>query len=117
MFVAAYCCPKEDDVLSTEKLQKSSEVVSQQKGDIWILWDLNYPKLKLDEDDVPFIKPGCSHTKLYDSFIETMRDQSLSQMVTEPTRSGNILDLFLTTNPTLVNSVSIIPGLSDHNIV
>ena len=27
------------------------------------------------------------------------------------------LDLFLTTNHTLVDSVSIIPGLSDHNIV
>ena len=66
---------------------------------------------------MPFIKPGCSHTKLNDSFIETMRDHSLSQMVREPTRSGNILYLFLTTNPTQVNSVSIIPGLSDHNIV
>ena len=28
-----------------------------------------------------------------------------------------ILDLFLTTNNTLVNAVTIIPGLSDHNIV
>ena len=29
---------------------------------------------------------GCSHTKLYDSFIETIYDHSLSQMVREPTR-------------------------------
>ena len=35
----------------------------------------------------------------------------------EPTGQGNILDLFLTTNHTLVNSVNIIPGLSDHSIV
>ena len=117
LFIAAYYRPKEGDALSTEEFQKSIEMVSQQKGDIWILGDLNYPKLEWDEDDVPFIKPGCSHTKLYDSFIETMCDHSLSQMVREPTRSGNILDLFLTTYPTLVNSVSIIPGLSDHNIV
>ena len=39
------------------------------------------------------------------------------QMVREPTRGGNILDLFLTTNHTLVESVSIIPGLSDHDIL
>ena len=39
------------------------------------------------------------------------------QMVREPTRGGNILDLFLTTNHTLAEYVSIIPGLSDHNIV
>ena len=38
-------------------------------------------------------------------------------MVKEPIRGENILDLFMTTNPTLVNLVSIIPGLSDHDIV
>ena len=37
--------------------------------------------------------------------------------MTSPTRGQNILDLFFTTNPTLVENVSIIPGLSDHDIV
>ena len=46
-----------------------------------------------------------------------MADFDLMQMVREPTRGENILDLFLTTNPTLVDTVSIIPGLADHNIV
>ena len=41
----------------------------------------------------------------------------LEQMVTSPTRGQNILDLFFTTNPTLVNKTSILPGLSDHDIV
>ena len=36
---------------------------------------------------------------------------------TQPTRYGNILDLFLTTNPTLVEQVSCQPGLSDHDVV
>ena len=39
------------------------------------------------------------------------------QMVTSPTRGPNTLDLFFTTNPTLVKTVSVIPGLSDHDIV
>ena len=38
-------------------------------------------------------------------------------MVTSPTRGPNILDLFFTTNPTLVDNISITPGLSDHGIV
>ena len=38
-------------------------------------------------------------------------------MVTLPTRGQNILDLFFTTNPTLVHKVSVLPGLSDHDIV
>ena len=37
--------------------------------------------------------------------------------MTSPTRGHNILDLFLTTNPTLVDNVSFTPGLSDHDIV
>ena len=37
--------------------------------------------------------------------------------MTLPTWGQNILDLFLTKNPTLVDNVSIIPGLSDHDIV
>lgn len=38
-------------------------------------------------------------------------------MVNLPTRENNILDLFFTTNPTMVNQVNILPGISDHNVV
>ena len=37
--------------------------------------------------------------------------------MTSPTRGQNSLDLFFTTNTTLVDNVSITPGLSDHAIV
>ena len=46
-----------------------------------------------------------------------MADFNLTQMVTEPTRYEDTLDLFLTNNPTLVSKVEIMPGLSDHDIV
>ena len=117
LFIAAYYRPKEGDADSSEEFKKSLEMVSLQNGDIWIFGDLNYPKLDWDVDDAPIRKPGCSYTKLYNSFIETMCDFNLTQMVREAARSGNILDLFLTTNPTLVNSVSVIPGFSDYHIV
>ena len=35
-------------------------------------------------------------------------------MESEPTRENNILDLFLTNSPTLVDSVSVVPGIADH---
>ena len=38
-------------------------------------------------------------------------------MITQPTRAGNILDLFLTSNQTLVDEIICSPGLSDHDIV
>ena len=117
LFIAAYYRSKEGDSNSADEFHRSLEMVSQQKGDIWVLGDFDYPKLDWDEEDVPFIRPGYTLTKLYDGFIETLNDFNLMQMVREPTRGGNILDLFLTTNHTLVESVSIIPGLSDHNIM
>ena len=41
----------------------------------------------------------------------------LEQMVTSPRRGQNILDLFFTTSPTLVDDISVIPCLSDHDAV
>ena len=38
-------------------------------------------------------------------------------MVLEPTLSNNILDLFFTNIPALIEGVQIIPGLSDHDVV
>ena len=38
-------------------------------------------------------------------------------MVSEPTRQDNILDLFLTNNDSLVSKVTILPGISDHDLV
>ena len=37
--------------------------------------------------------------------------------MTEPTRQDNVLDLILTSNPTLVSKFDCLPGLSDHDIV
>ena len=34
-----------------------------------------------------------------------------------PTRLDNTLDLFLTSNPTLINKVEVLPGLADHEAV
>ena len=49
--------------------------------------------------------------------IEAFNDCLLEQMVTSPTRCQNILDLFLTSNPTLIDKTIVLPGLSDHGIV
>ena len=46
-----------------------------------------------------------------------MHKFSLSQFVLEPTRDLNILDLVLTHIPSLLKSVHIITGLSDHEAV
>ena len=46
-----------------------------------------------------------------------MQNHPLVQMQKQPTRNESNLDLFLTNNESLVKSTSIIPGISDHEIV
>ena len=53
----------------------------------------------------------------YRECLEAFNDCLLEQMVTSPTRGQNILDLLLTSNPTLMEKVSVLPGLSDYDIV
>ena len=84
---------------------------------MWILGGMNFPKLSWDEEDVPTIMPGCSCSGLYEEFIDIQNEYSLLQVVREAIRCGNILDLFLTSNSTLVNSIQLLPGLSDHDTV
>lgn len=66
---------------------------------------------------MPSLKLDCKYPSQYGDFENILADFNLRQMVTEPTRYENTLDLFLTNNPTLVSMVEIIPGLSDHDNV
>ena len=90
---------------------------NEQAGNICIiLGDFNFPKLKWD-GDTPTIENKCANKKQNEMFLGVLADHHLTQMVKEPTRKGNILDLFLTSKPSYVTDVQIIPGISDHDIV
>ena len=54
---------------------------------------------------------------MHECFTDILDDFNLVQMVTQPYGQDHVLDLFLTTNPTLVTDVTILPGLGGHDIV
>ena len=117
LFIGAYYRPKEDDQPSLLELRRSVEEVRKHaKGNIWLLGDFNFPKLVWPENN-PILKSDCSHKQVYELFLDFLDDFSFTQMTTDPTRQNNVLDLFLTTNPTLVQQVNCLPGLSDHDMV
>ena len=66
------------------------------------------------------IKPCCQHAPICEQLIEMANDHGLSQIVDKPTRTtsttSNILDIFLTNCPDMVNRCEIIPGISNHDI-
>ena len=49
--------------------------------------------------------------------VDMMNNMFMTQMVNEPTRQKNILDLVFTSCPDLVKNTSVIPGISDHSAV
>ena len=46
-----------------------------------------------------------------------MDEFSLTQVVEEPTRHNNILNLVFTTHPDLIEGTYVAPGMSDHSAV
>ena len=77
LYLASYYRPTENDLHSFEELQKSLEMVTQLKGDVWVLGDLNFPKLSWDNEYIPSVRPGCSQVV----FLNFMKILSLHWMI------------------------------------
>ena len=55
---------------------------------------------------------------LYDDFMDTILNNRWEQMIRHPTREDNVLDLFFTNDPNVVESVEILPPIiSDHCMI
>lgn len=119
VYIAAYYRP--DVRASLSEFKRSLELVkkSNSNGHLWILGDFNFPKFNWNEDN-PTMEKGCTPKKEYINFLKILNDYNFTQLVKEPTRKDNVLDLFLISNPSNINvktKVEVIPGISDHNIV
>ena len=76
--------------------------------------DFNFPGWNW-KDKV--LKPDTSNPSIHYKFADTLDDHGLIQMVEEPTRGPNTLDLILTNNPSRFPRTVVIPGLSDHDVM
>ena len=83
---------------------------------IWLLGDFNLSCIDWTNES---LKSNCKFKVMYEDFMERTQNFNLQQMVTMPTRQENILDLFLTNTPSLVQNTETLPslGTSDHDIV
>ena len=115
MFVCSFYKPSENDQNSIDELEKSLSKIPR-TSHIWALGDFNLPNIDWQTEQ---ITPNCPCPSVYESFVSTVNDFGLEQVVKEPTRDKNILDLFLLNQPSLVHSTQIIPplGTGDHDIV
>ena len=78
--------------------------------------DFNTPDINWEADEATITHPLKSYSTL------SMNTTYCNCMVREPTRrhdnnTANILDLVLTNNNKLVSNITVVPGISDHDIV
>ena len=109
VLIGAYYKPHEHDQHSFDELSKYLDFVKKTSSLIWLVGDFNLPKVDW-QTRTPM--PDCKCPTFYRECLEVFDDSLLEQVVTQPTRGNQILDLFFTSNPTLVDEVSILPGRS-----
>ena len=116
LYVCAYYRSHISDLDSLVQLNNSFSKLADLIRDpmIWLSGDFNAPSINWQTLSIP---PGSPYLSTQQLLLDIIQDHGLSQMVLEPTRSDNILDLFFTSVPTLIEKIQIIPGLSDHDVV
>lgn len=110
LYLCSYYRPPKSDTL--QELRQSISKISQNAAhNIWVAGDFNCPNIDWPTLTTP-MGDQLSHT-----LLDLVSDMHFTQVVEEPTRGKNVLELFLTTNPSLIESVHSIPGISDHDTI
>ena len=80
----------------------------------WTAGDLNLPDMDWSNMSIS----GNRYRKdINERLIELVNNTCQEQLVSSPTRGSNILDVFFSNRPSLTSKCSLLPGLSDHDIV
>ena len=84
------------------------------KCEFWVggdfnLPDIDWPTLAVTSNQYPAVMSNI--------YIGLPAQCGVKQLVEAPTRGNNILDLFFTSNPSLVSKCKPIPGVGDHDAV
>ena len=104
--------PEVDQKPTIQKICSSiSEVVCNQDGSCILTGDFNFRNIDWD------LLTGTNDVE--NTFIESITDNMLTQLVTSPTRINNILDLVFTNNTDMISDITVDEpfSTSDHNMI
>ena len=113
---AFYRTPVNDDNYMRELTSTISNLCQSNPGAaVWISGDANLPDIEWSTHS---IRPSPRYKiSINEAFIDLLDRTGLEQMIDFPTRGDSILDIILTNRPSLINSCSGLPALSDHDVV
>ena len=118
IYIASYYRPPNDHTASLEALHESLSILYRScktPASVILAGDFNLPDFNWVNMCSTNSQTAAKHNKL----IEIIGEFGLTNMVNEPTRldSGNILDLVLTSNSSLISTINTVTGMSDHEAI
>jgi len=109
---SVYRPPSNDDTYLEELCNQLNQIhLDYPNSALWIAGDTNLPDIDWSNSCIT----GHSYSlKINHNFLDFISDNALTQMNNTPTRGSNILDVFITDRPSLVESCDVVSGISDH---
>jgi len=113
-FVCTYRPPgnNRENMEYASLLAKYIDVISSSRHPIVMLGDLNLP-------NIDWLHLAAQNDGIHNFLLDTFVSNGFTQLVTDPTRGDNILDIILTNEPTIISKLSVCEPFSnsDHNQV
>ncbi|KAI8513198.1 hypothetical protein Bbelb_098370 [Branchiostoma belcheri] len=116
LIIGTYYRPPSDQGNSLDELDRSIGKMGAKinSDNVIILGDFNTPGIKWD---TTVADNSQAYTGQAEKLLNLMDNHGLFQTVQEPTRNGNLLDLVLVNNPNIIEKTTVVPGISDHDMV
>ena len=97
LYVGACHYASTDDMETAKILDTSLNQIARNNNKIVMLGgDFNFPGLNLSTES---LRPKSPYPSVHQRFVEVRGDNCLTQIINEPTRSGNILNSKITNRP------------------
>ncbi|CAG2218191.1 unnamed protein product [Mytilus edulis] len=97
-----------------KELDKSLDHISNKNQTIILTGDFNCPDINWNTMSV---NQNAQDKEIQRALMEVIISHSLTQIHETPTRGNNLLDIVLTSNPSLIKTSSNAPGISDHDMI
>jgi hypothetical protein len=115
VYISAYYNPKTANERGYDEFRISIERASNIRNAFIIsAGDFNLPGWDWSQN---IIKQNTQCIANHEKFADILDDNGMAQLVKQPTRGSNTLDLVVTNHPDSFRRVETLPGLSDHDIV
>ena len=116
VILGSFYRPPGTDTQVIDDLNISITSVLKKSKDKMLILSGDFNLAHIDWDFYDF-KVGSPNKEHHEKLLDLCSEHCFEQVQLKPSRGNNILDLVLTNRPSLVNTVSLLPGIADHDII